>query len=242
MKRKLVFKYLFRSFWFSPWATELPNADVCTSSPFQLLPFPGGTMVFLSRHLVERMGEAKLWLVTAEAASEVWDEWQTGWWEGLGGGPCRPAPGDFEVWKARGRQPGKTQIHSPSNWLFSCISETHSLVGLTAIVSFCCLWGRGGGSEGNSGQRWGLRGLEVRSHPAHKACCLGICKPPFFFFFNPVWDGQWCKVDPDKKEKMQPLMNGWRRRKNECRHYGQMEFLWANDFSILCGVDDMNTP
>ena len=41
MKRKLVFKYLFRSFWFSPWATKVPNAAVCTVSPLQLLPFPG---------------------------------------------------------------------------------------------------------------------------------------------------------------------------------------------------------
>lgn len=41
MKRELVSKSLFRSFWFSPWATKLPDAAVWAVSPFQLLPFPG---------------------------------------------------------------------------------------------------------------------------------------------------------------------------------------------------------
>lgn len=212
MKRELVSKSLIRSFWFSPWATKLPDAAVCAVSPFQL-PFPGNNgLSFQTRNV--RMGEAKLWVGDGRSClgglGWVTDRMlrrsgrralQTCSWRSL----------SLEgTWKAARE---KTQIHSPSNWLFSCISETHSLVGLTAIVSF-------GGWSG--GVRWKLRkfGAKMRSRgtggkpSSSQSLLFRYLQETPFFFFNPVWDGQWCKVDPDKKEKLQPLMNGWRRRKN----------------------------
>lgn len=241
MKRKLVFKYLFRSFWFSPWARELPNAGVCTAPPFQLLPFPGEQWSFFPdtlwkgwvkrscgwwrQKLPQRFG-----MSDRQDGEKVWEE-----------GPADLLLETLKFGRHGEGSQGKLRYTHPVID-YSAASQKHTAWwGWQLLFPFAAFGGRGGGSQGNSGQRWGLRGLEVRSHPAHKAYCSGICKPPFFFL-NPVWDGQWCKVDPDKKEKMQPLMNVWRRRKNECRHYGQVEFLWANDFSILYGVDDMNTP
>lgn len=181
MKRKLVFKYLFRSFWFSPWATKVPNAAVCTVSPFQLLPFPGGQWSFFPDTLWKGWVKRSCGWWQQKLPQEVWDEWQTGWWEGLGGGPYRPAPGDFEVWKARGRQPGKTQIHSPSNGLFSCISETHSLAGPTAIVFFCCLWGWGWKPR-KFGAKMQSRGTGGKKPSSSWSLLFRYLQASFFFF------------------------------------------------------------
>lgn len=90
--------------------------------------------------------------------------------------PCRPTPGDFEVLKADGSQPGKLRYTHPVIDYSAASQKDTAWWGLTAIVSSCCL------SRVEAKEMWGkdaaCGGPEVRSHPAHEAYCSDICELP----------------------------------------------------------------
>ena len=192
-------------------------------------------MVFLSRHLVERMDEAKC-----------------GWWGqelpqrfGMSDRMVRTSGRralqtcSWRLWSLEGmwKAAREIQIHSPGNWLFSCISERHSLVGLIAIVSFCCLWGV------EAKEMWGkdaaFRGLEVRSPPAHGAYCSDICKPPFLIQSEM---GHAVKQNLIKRKRCSHWWMGGEEGKVRADTMDKWNFCGLSDLSIPCGVDNMKPP
>lgn len=125
------FKYLFHSSWSTPWATKLPNVAVCTLS-FPTSPFLKETTVFLSRHLAERRDEAKWGWWGQERRLRMSDR------RVRASGRRTPQTRSCRLWCSEGmwKAAREIQIHSPGNWLFSCISERHSLAGAD---SYCFL-------------------------------------------------------------------------------------------------------
>lgn len=206
-----------------------PSCQVVLSAPCLLSNWSlfKETVVFLSRHLVERMEETK-----------------RGWWgRELVLDSGRRAPqlqacrlGCCEGLWTRARE---TEIPWPSNWLFSCISERPMLAGTD---SYCFLllplgveakevWGKDAAFRGRD---------RDRRSPSPEA--------PLFrygggrFFSNPGWDEQRPEAEPDKKAKTGPWMHGWRRRRMSAGTMDTWNFWGLNDFSVLCGMDNMNVP
>lgn len=163
-------------------------------------------MVILSLHLQER------WTREARLAA--------GWWEGLGGGLGSPHSCRLWCLESRWKAARELQIHSPHNWLFSCIAERHSLAAADSHCFLLQLWGVG--AKEMWGREAALGAPEVRSHLVWEAYCSGILKLPVS---RPVWDGAWYEIKPDKREC---LLNGWRRDKYRC--FGQWKFCGFNDF------------
>lgn len=119
---------------------------------------------------------------------------------------------DFDVLKARGRRPGKFRYTHPVIDYSAASQKTRLGRGGELLFPFAAFGGR---SQGNVGQRCSLRGTRGKKSP----------NPTVPISAGPPLASSLCETETDKK-KTEPLMNGWRR-ENECRHYGQMESLWA---------------
>lgn len=141
MKIKLVWSIYFIAAGSHPEPQSCQTLlSVCIIS-FPTSPIFKGTTVFLSRHLAERTDGRMKWSEACEGRSCLRGSgWMAGWWEPLGG-PCRHAPVDFDVSKACGRQPGKFRYTHPVIDYSAASQKDTAWRGLTAIVSFCCLWG-----------------------------------------------------------------------------------------------------
>lgn len=134
-------------------------------------------MVFLSRHLVERMDEAKC-----------------GWWGqelpqrfGMSDRMVRTSGRralqtcSWRLWSLEGmwKAAREIQIHSPPLIDYSAASRKTQFGGGDSCC-FLLLPLRGVEAKEMWGKDAAFRGLEVKSPAAHGAYCSDICKPPFF--------------------------------------------------------------
>lgn len=126
-------KYLFHSSWSTPWDTKLPNVAVCTLS-FPTSPFLRKQQSFFPDTLRKggmkqrEAGEGR----SCRRRLRMSDR------RVRASGRRTPQTRSCRLWCSEGmwKAAREIQIHSPGNWLFSCISERHSLAGAD---SYCFL-------------------------------------------------------------------------------------------------------
>lgn len=169
MKIKIVWGVYFIAPGPCPLATKLPSGAVCTISPFQLVPFQENSGLSFQTPCGKDGGnKARL----VRAAASGWG-WVAGWCERLGGGPRSSKPVDLDVVKACGPEPGKLRYTDPVIDYSAASQKDLGWRGLTAIVSFGCLWGWKPRKCGAKMQPSGA-GTEIGSPPAWKPHCSGM--------------------------------------------------------------------